>query len=135
MIRTKHIPFSLAFCEEIDAISGKHTNEKIKNETELTNINLLNKDLVIKTSHKNNHDSRKEIELGLRYFFHKYDLNNSKTIDESELPLLLKDIGESNCFKFINTRELFKTIDKDDSGNIDFDEFQNFMIEYYFCKF
>eukprot|EP00030_Apusomonadida_sp_AF-17_P007613 a842136_521.p1 GENE.a842136_521~~a842136_521.p1 ORF type:complete len:576 (-),score=280.96 a842136_521:53-1741(-) len=57
----------------------------------------------------------------LRSFFQRYDRDNSGTIDAGELILLLNDLGEQPTKEEVAA--LMVDLDKDASGNIDFDEF------------
>jgi len=53
--------------------------------------------------------------------FSCFDLDNSGAIDEDELAIVLKELGENVSKKFL--RAMIKEVDSDSSGEVDFDEF------------
>jgi len=64
----------------------------------------------------------------LKPFFKKYDKDGSNALDVEEMGSLLKDLGET--LKPEQIKSLFRKIDLDKSGSIDFNEFVTFAITF-----
>ena len=61
----------------------------------------------------------------LKDLFHKIDVNNDGTISKDEFEKASDDLHDMHFFNFkdINTDEVFKQIDLDGDGSVDFHEF------------
>jgi len=71
------------------------------------------------------------VEKYLTNFFHKYDRDNNGNIDQHELLLLMKDIGEPSLATKEGVKILLKEIDKDNNGTIELNEFITYFFNFY----
>ena len=71
----------------------------------------------------------KEMRTLLKVTFDSFDANHSRSIDFSELKNLIKILGVN--FSRAQIQEIFKEIDEDESGTIEFDEFLKLMQKYF----
>ena len=70
----------------------------------------------------------KKIRHFLKPYFHKYDDDNSNSMDVHEIRQLFNDLGESASPSYIHS--IIDKYDADRSGDISFDEFCNIMIAF-----
>jgi WD40 repeat protein len=83
----------------------------------MTSLGVEAKENVSKTKHGS------EDEL-LRSVFRMFNVSANGRIDHSELLMALKELGISSCL--YTTRRILETIDVDNSGAIEFDDFRQF---------
>jgi Ca2+/Na+ antiporter len=73
-------------------------------------------------------DSDKKVRHFLKPYFHKYDDDNSDSMDVHEIRQLFNDLGESASPDYIHA--IIDKYDADRSGDISFDEFCHIMIAF-----